>query len=265
MRVVMNVRAERYREAATNAWRTFIRSVVPTPIACSALVISTDERRCDGTPQRAIATAEAVRPGRVLPGYGLICLSDAFFELVEERQTLALLHEAVHLRLYDGRLAANYEIIRQLNRRIDQATEFERDRDDLAIELLAFAQEVGVDKFIAALPEGTSGPYLEFRAHFYRNPYDHARSPSLALYRLFYRLLRAELGLRVARDPAQREELQRLQRQYDAEFVAAAGKNFPWFRTQQERLLNVSVDTEDRDPDAYRELFDRISGLLAPG
>jgi hypothetical protein len=84
---------------------------------------------------------------------------------------------------------------------------------------------------------------------------------SLKLYRLFRKLFRVELGLIVVADASAREQLETLRQKHDAELEAQAGEDVLWFRDQQRRILSVRVDTDETDPDAYRELYDRVRGL----
>jgi hypothetical protein len=270
MRVELKVTEERFIEPAEKAWRASLQAVSPLTFSCLESTAKAEVLRHLDMPPGATANAELVPPGRILPGYASICLSEGFFQRSQDRQVVILFHETVHIRLYRGRLTENYRLIRQQPRCVDPTPWFTRDRDDLSLELLTCAQEVGVDKFIAAAncPPQVSALYFKERTSYYMNGeahrYDDNRSPSLAIYRLFYRLLRAELGLVVIRDDAAREQLRGLRQQYAAQLRERAGENLPWFQDTQRKLLSVTVDTDTPDPDAYRELFDRVRSLPVP-
>ncbi len=270
MRVELKVTDERVREPAENSWRAFLQAALPLTFEYLDSTARAEVLRPLGMPPGATANAELVPRGRILPGYAKLCLSEAFFQRSPERQASILLHEAVHIRLYRGRLAENYRIIREQPRFGDPTPRFELDRHNLSEELLTFVQEVGVDRFIAAAncPSTLSALYFEERAHYYINGeahrYDDDRSPSLAIYRLFYRLLRAELGLGVIRDPAVREQLEGLRQGYDARLQDRAGRELDWFRAMQRKCLSVTIGTDTPDPDAYGELFDRVRALPVP-
>lgn len=270
MRVCLYVSDHALEDTAENAWRAFLEA---SPISFDDLFDSPPQVEVQahfGMPPRAIANATLVLPGVVTPGHAEFCLSNSFFQRTSETQSSILLHEGIHVRLYLGRLRDNYRLIREQPRFCNLLPGFELDRLNLSEEMLTFVQEVGVDKFIASAkltPELLS-LYFDQRAWFYTNgeanDYDDVRSPSLAIYRSFYRLLRAELGLAVTQDPKLRERLAELQRQYMTRLREDAGDRLPWFDNVRRKLLSVTVDTEEPYADPYRELFDRIRDLPVP-
>ena len=73
-----------------------------------------------------------------------------------------------------------------------------------------------------------------------------------------------ELGLLVIQDAGVREQLEELRQQYDTQLREQAGEELAWFGAIQQKYQNVTVDTDAPNPDAYRELFDRICNLPAP-
>jgi hypothetical protein len=264
MRVDLIVSNDRHAAQAQKAWDTFRQAILPLNVAELGPEVRVRVEPNMAMAPRATATAAWVPPGAVMPEYTEFSLSDTFFALDKDGQTTILLHEAVHVRLYRTRLIENYRLIRRWPRFSNATTQFELDRENLAWEVLTFPQEVGVDKFLAGAdyPAPLRDRYFRDRAHYYRNGeghrYDGARSPALAVHRLFYGLLRTELGLLVMPDAAERERLQDLRTQRDEEFQRRIGDELPWFRGVQERLLAISIDTEAPDPDPYRDLSDRV-------
>ena len=91
--------------------------------------------------------------------------------------------------------------------------------------------------------------------------YDDARSPALAKYRLFFGLLRTELGLLMMPPTTERESLRELRTQRDKEFQRQAGAELAWFRGVQARLQAIKVNSKAPDPDPYRDLSDRILAM----
>jgi hypothetical protein len=270
MQVRLCITDKRFEEEAKNAWRQLLEAVAPVAFEYFDSPPVTAEQAQHGMPPGATANAALVPPRHRLPGYTNICLSDAFFARNRWGRNAILLHEAVHVRFYLGRLCENYRIIGDQPRVCNLMQGFELDRLNLSEELLTFVQEVGVDTFIAGLtlPPQLAAAYWDERAGFFTNgeayPYDDNRSPSLAIYRRFYRLLRTELGLAVLQDTALRKRLEELQHRYSAQLRDSAGDDLPWFDGVQRRLLCVMVDTEAPDTDSYRELFDRVRSLPLP-
>lgn len=78
-------------------------------------------------------------------------------------------------------------------------------------------------------------------------------------YRAFYRLLRAELGLTVVDDPMRRRALEERRDYLQGRLRALAPQHFERLITiVQAKLLGVTVDTDDADPESYTELFDEV-------
>jgi len=71
--------------------------------------------------------------------------------------------------------------------------------------------------------------------------------------------------LLVVEDTAVQERLERSRHEYDAELQKRSGGELAWFRAMEQKFLNVAVGTDAPDPDAYRELFDRVRGLPVLG
>lgn len=270
MRVDLVVQDESFSERAQNAWRAFRQAVAPLTFECLDEEAHIEISMHLGMPPGAAANAEWVPAGRIMPEYARFCLSNGFFQRDLDGQTVILLHEAVHIRRYRGRLRENYLLIRQQPRFPNVTTQFELDRLNLSEEMLTFVQEVGVDKVIvaAACPRAITDRYFTERARYYTNgeghQYDDNRSPSLAIYRLYYRLLRAELGLIVIRDQELRAQIEALRQRYDAGLQQRAGAQLQWFRDMQRKFLAVTIDTDAPDPEPYRELFDRVRDVPAP-
>ena len=203
--------------------------------------------------------------------------SPGFFGRTFECQIRILLHEAIHIRLQCGRLQRNHQAVREswhhpnvtLFVNINETPNFESliDRKNLATETLFFAQEVGVDKFIAARYASVVSDYFEERAtRFYSNgensAYDDARTPALAPFRTFYRCLRAEVGLAMPLSQDVRRDLDAARQESEARLYDQAGDELrAWFTVQRRKLLAVSVDSDEPDPDSYTDLFDRVINL----
>lgn len=265
MRVELVVPDETFVEPAERAWSAFWGSVRPLEFPELGPDVRVRAEPNMGLAPRAVATGAWVPPVRTLKEYAEFHLGPAFFALDEDARTRVLLHEATHVRIARTRLIANYRLIRAWPRFSEAENQFELDRENLAWEVLTLAQEIGVDKFLARAdyPAGMRQQYFRDRTRtFYKNgeghQYDDARSPALAKYRAFFRLLRTELGLLLVTDPADRERLEVLRAERNTAFEALAGDDLAWFRDAQARLLAIAVDTEEADPDPYGDLSDRI-------
>jgi hypothetical protein len=168
MRIDLIVLNERFVEQAQRAWDTFREAVLPLtfPELDAGVRIKVDVNMAMAP--RGSATAAWVQAGAILPEYVEFSLSDAFFALDQGAQTTILLHEAVHVRLYRTRLIENYRLTRRWSRFSNAETTFELDRENLAWEVLTFAQEVGVDKFLstADYPAVLRERYFRDRVHY---------------------------------------------------------------------------------------------------
>lgn len=269
MRVDLVVPDEASVESAERAWNAFRAAIRPLEFPELSADVRVGVESNMGLAPRAIATGAWVPPVRMLPEYAEFHLGPAFFALDEEARMRALLHEATHVRIARTRLVANYRLIRAWPRFSRAENQFERDRENLAWEVLTLAQEIGVDKFLARTdyPAGIREEYFGARARaFYTNgeghQYDDVRSPELTKYRAFFRLLRAQLGLLLVADPVDRQRLEARRAESSAALEAVAGDDLPWFRDLQTQLLAIDVDTEAADPNSYRELSDRILAVV---
>lgn len=264
MRVDLVVPDRRFSERAVERWEAFLRAVAPVtfPNLDSPPTVQVNPR--NGLPPGAEANAQWYPPARIMPEYAEFGLSESFFEKPAIHQAAILLHEALHIRLYRDRLITNFRLIRRWPRFSQASTQYDLDRENLAWETLTFAQEVGVDKLLGRVgcPDAVREEYARARRRYYTNGegygYDDARAPSLAVYRLFYRLLRTELGILVTSADDVRLELEGLRDVRSTDLQQKAGDELPWFQEAQRQLLAITVESEDVDPNGYNELSDRI-------
>lgn len=268
MVIALNVPTQARRNDARQSWTALTAAIHPLPYTPDAVHPTTLERSCDGIPASADANAEVVPARGNSPGYARICLTDRFFARCADERVLVLLHELVHIRLYLGRLAANYAAIAELLHRrpaVALRAGFDEDRATLAADTLTLAQEIGVDRFILANYPAHIATYRRMRRGFYEVPeVNTVRAmpwPALFIYRAFNYLVKAGLGVSVVEDRADRDAIQRRYDALLAELRTEAGDNFGRFDDSLRNLLSIRIDTDDRDPDAYREIFDRINAV----
>lgn len=265
MRVDLFVDTGDLEEEAEAAWQSFRDRVTPCPFVYSGDAHANVQTT--RLPPGATAQATLVDARRTAPARAEFRLAPGFFSRPPAQRACILLHEALHIHLSLGRLRRNHEVIREVGRApaldvtglTPEQINVEGDRWQLACELLTFAQEVAVDKLVAATYAPLLDTYLLDRRRFFENgeAYRYRDHPTLTRYRLFYRLLRIDLGLVIVRALDVREALQLRRAQVEEQLAPELGDS--WFRDQRAKYAAIAIDSDEPDPDPYRDLFDRLS------
>lgn len=271
----MALYASRREHDARALWRTFEDAVGGCPIPHAHQdqpSIDPDGRGCDWAPGM-LASARILRAKRTLPECAQLCLAEAFFEQSAQVQLALLLHETIHVRLFLGRLQVNYRAIEDARGQTpNDNDDFVQRRWTLAMNALMFVQEVGADRIFRESDQHRRWweVYLGERMFSYYRPdnpralEEHGDPQPLKPYRVFYRLLRAELGLSVVDDPERRLALEQRRDYLQGRLLELAPGDATRLAGVQGNLLAVRVDTADPDPQSYTELFDEILRVEAP-
>ncbi len=228
-----------------------------------------DTRRfCDWLP--GMFASANWEPGlRTLPETARICLATTFFQEPHQTQLHLLLHEAIHLRLFRGRLRANFQVLIQARRLPVEEGEFFHRRRYIALLLLMFVQEVGADYYLRAHYPQRWHVYVQERlTHYYlpvHVPQLDAQDP-LSPFVLLYTLFRVELGLRMV-DAAEPRRLlvERRDNLRNALREVMSPVDFDQFtKAAVEQVLQVDVGNDEPDAEAYRSVYDRVMAVLPP-
>lgn len=272
MVINLNVPAQARINDARLAWLAFQGAGIALPFVPDDVVPTTIERRCDEMRPGAYANAWVVPAVRTAHRYVRFCLTERFFGLTPPERNLVLLHELVHVRLFEGRLSANYGVISELQARLyaaERAEGFVESRTSLAADVLGLAQEIGVDRYIVQNYGALADTYAAMRLpNYYQVPTaDDAEAlnwPTLSIYRGFHYLVRSELGLSILQDGDERADIQRRRLELLGQIQEAPPEIFALLDGARQRLMAIRVDTDDPDADEYRDVFDLIDALVDP-
>lgn len=274
MRVVIAV-PNPEREPATRAlWEELMARAVPFPVQVTGVVELTADWVNRGCQNDMPEIAEALATYRHRSNTGRICLGHALFARPCDVQLGILLHEVVHLRLFEGRLHKNFLAsldveAREGGREVLGDGVFPIVRMHFAFALLKLVTEVAVDKFMATQHPWVSTDYWEARCRAFYS--DGARSiaadedvtSSLRPYAALYQHVALELGLMVL--PAGRAKQELFARRDDyAGAIAAATvdrESEAWLKEWGTNVLNCDPIPTQPDECAYDEVCERILAL----
>lgn len=275
MLTTLCIPSEAHETEAMNVWNR-LGSLDPLPFAGAQEQVIVEVRDA-GSGRDGIASATLKKARRLLPASADISLSEQFFASSPAVQLGVLLHEAVHINLYDGRLRRNYDAIldadreerlREYSGRPEDA-HFGSVRWNVALSVLHLAQEIGADLLMLLNYPTVSCEFWEQRCNNYciaRNrPIRDAEAPrSLAPFATFYRAVVADHGLRI---PVT-EELQQTLKAHHSEcaerFEALCmSQPYAWLEDERATLLRLDPTGEGSDPLDYANVSKVIRKLQA--
>jgi len=249
--------------AAGNSWTRFVAAIPDHPLAAWR-----GPRVLDADWNGPIAHCQVTERGSV------IRLHPDFFNLTEERQTLTLLHEAIHIDLMSGPWRDWYYQGGELDEAytVIPGVQFGKGNDKIlvddgawgdAIRLFTFPHEIAAEKRLQErYPQWGSrraAYYLDMRKD--DGSPDHLH-PDLQPYARLFTLLRTELGCIIS-DGETREIAESLTADARRELQES---KLPRLCDLVPTLLNVNAVPAHVDGEAYRAIFkETLASRPAPG